>query len=230
MGSSAEIEGKNVTVDEKEAYFTKKLTALVVDDNKMHRMIHKKLLATLGVESQEAENGKEAVDICLSGEAFNLILMDYDMPVMDGREGGCILVEVLRWLKIPSTSMEMEFYVGDHIYTDPNVMTLMVNYFSKLQYTALIQGREHRIDRKHAKVIVMQRLDDKISPMLEADGEHFNKRYADIYTSRVLNFLHHTPFMYFRSQEQTLAHDACSSYSSSLNGFALDESLDCSSS
>lgn len=27
-------------------------------------------------------------------------------------------------------------------------------------------------------------------------------RYADIYTSRVSNFLHYTPFMYFQSQEQ----------------------------
>lgn len=27
-------------------------------------------------------------------------------------------------------------------------------------------------------------------------------RYADIYTSRVSNFLYYTPFMYFRSQEQ----------------------------
>ncbi|XP_077217749.1 uncharacterized protein LOC143852238 isoform X2 [Tasmannia lanceolata] len=78
-------------------------------------------------------------------------------------------------------------------------------------------------------LIVMQRLDQKIAPMLEADGEHFNRRwgylsraglwdkshltrqierYADIYTSRVSNFLHYTPFMYFCAQEQTLAHDA----------------------
>ncbi|VAH59581.1 unnamed protein product [Triticum turgidum subsp. durum] len=75
-------------------------------------------------------------------------------------------------------------------------------------------------------LIVMQRLDEKIVPLLESDGELFNKRwgwlsraglwdkshltrqiekYADIYTSRVSNFLHYTPFMYFRSQEQ----DAC---------------------
>ncbi|CAA6663665.1 unnamed protein product [Spirodela intermedia] len=64
-------------------------------------------------------------------------------------------------------------------------------------------------------LIVMQRLDYKIAPMLEEDGEHFNSRlwdkshltrqiekYADIYTSRVSNFLQYTPFMYFRSQEQ----------------------------
>ncbi|XP_039071346.1 5'-nucleotidase domain-containing protein 4-like [Hibiscus syriacus] len=79
-------------------------------------------------------------------------------------------------------------------------------------------------------LIVMQRLDEKIAPLLE-DGELFNKRWgflsraglwdkshlmrqieknADIYTSRVSIFLNYTPFMYFRSQEQTLAHDSYS--------------------
>ncbi|KAG8499498.1 hypothetical protein CXB51_006064 [Gossypium anomalum] len=88
-------------------------------------------------------------------------------------------------------------------------------------------------------LIVMQRLDGKIAPLLEADGELFNKRwgflsraglwdkshlmrqiekYADIYTSRVSNFLNYTPFMYFRSQEQTLAHDTYSHYCSEHNG------------
>ncbi|KAJ4721879.1 5-nucleotidase [Melia azedarach] len=90
-------------------------------------------------------------------------------------------------------------------------------------------------------LVVMQRLDQKIAPMLESDGELFNKRwgflsraglwdkshlmrqiekYADIYTSRVSNFLHYTPFMYFRSQEQTLAHDSYSYYCSEVNGSA----------
>ncbi|KAL4274006.1 hypothetical protein GQ457_13G023160 [Hibiscus cannabinus] len=93
-------------------------------------------------------------------------------------------------------------------------------------------------------LIVMQRLDDKIAPLLEADGELFNKRwgflsraglwdkshlmrqiekYADIYTSRVSNFLNYTPFMYFRSQEQTLAHDSYSHYCSEQNGFLTNK-------
>ncbi|KAK1292658.1 hypothetical protein QJS10_CPB17g00869 [Acorus calamus] len=92
-------------------------------------------------------------------------------------------------------------------------------------------------------LIVMQRLDDKIAPMLLADGEHFNKRwgylsraglwdkshltrqiekYADIYTSRVSNFLHYTPFMYFRSQEQTLAHDSYLHTPLSINGVEVE--------
>ncbi|TKY54329.1 Cytosolic purine 5'-nucleotidase [Spatholobus suberectus] len=86
-------------------------------------------------------------------------------------------------------------------------------------------------------LIVMQRLDEKIAPMLEADGELFNSRwgflsraglwdkshlmrqiekYADIYTSRVSNFLYYTPFMYFRSQEQNLAHDSYTDYCSQV--------------
>lgn len=88
-------------------------------------------------------------------------------------------------------------------------------------------------ERIQRLLVVMQRLDAKIAPLLESDGEHFNRRwgylsraglwdkshlmrqiekYADIYTSRVSNFLHYTPFMYFRSQEQTLAHDSYSFY------------------
>ncbi|KAI5415438.1 hypothetical protein KIW84_040758, partial [Lathyrus oleraceus] len=90
-------------------------------------------------------------------------------------------------------------------------------------------------------LIVMQRLDEKIAPMLEADGELFNSRwgflsraglwdkshlmrqiekYADIYTSRVSNFLYYTPFMYFRSQEQNLAHDSYAHYCSQINNEA----------
>ena len=34
------------------------------------------------------------------------------------------------------------------------------------------------------------------------------ERYADIYMSRVSNFLHQTPFVYFRSPRGSLPHDA----------------------
>ena len=33
------------------------------------------------------------------------------------------------------------------------------------------------------------------------------ERYADIYLSRVSNFLYHTPFFYMRSPRGTLPHD-----------------------
>lgn len=59
-------------------------TALVVDDNRLNRVLHGKLLDVLGVDNWAVENGEEAIKIHCSGEKFDLILMDRDMPVMDG--------------------------------------------------------------------------------------------------------------------------------------------------
>jgi HAD superfamily 5'-nucleotidase-like hydrolase len=77
-------------------------------------------------------------------------------------------------------------------------------------------------------IAVMERLDDQIAPAIEQDGADFNarwgylsragvndrsqllsqiERYADIYTSRVSNFLRYSPFVYFRSPTQSMAHD-----------------------
>lgn len=63
-----------------------KITALVVDDSRINQSIHHKLLNNLGIENQVAGNGKEAVDVHSSGKQFDLILMDMDMPIMNGIE------------------------------------------------------------------------------------------------------------------------------------------------
>lgn len=74
----------------------------------------------------------------------------------------------------------------------------------------------------------LDRLDKEIGPLAAASSELSNarwgplmrtgndkshlarqvERYADIYTSRVSNFLYETPFVYFRSPRGTLPHDA----------------------
>ncbi|KAF5207219.1 Two-component response regulator [Thalictrum thalictroides] len=71
-----------------------KLTALVVDDAELVRRIHIQLLTNLGVDAWNVENGKKAVDLCHSGEVFDLILMDMEMPIMDGPEATRLLREM----------------------------------------------------------------------------------------------------------------------------------------
>lgn len=58
---------------------------LVVDDNHINRKLGPLLIAELGGEFELAENGVQAVDAC-SRREFDLILMDVNMPVMDGLE------------------------------------------------------------------------------------------------------------------------------------------------
>ena len=59
---------------------------LVVDDIEVNRMILTKILSTLGAQCETAVNGQIAVDKFLSSEpgAIDLIMMDIQMPVMDG--------------------------------------------------------------------------------------------------------------------------------------------------
>ncbi|XP_022728469.1 two-component response regulator ARR22-like [Durio zibethinus] len=63
-----------------------KITALVVDDDMINRTIHHRLLDNLGIENEVVCDGKEAVDVHCAGKSFDLILMDLDMPVMNGIE------------------------------------------------------------------------------------------------------------------------------------------------
>ncbi|MEP1259834.1 response regulator, partial [Algoriphagus sp.] len=59
---------------------------LIVDDNENNRLIVRQMLLLKNIKSVEAKNGFEALQVMASGEPFDLILMDYHMPFMDGLE------------------------------------------------------------------------------------------------------------------------------------------------
>jgi signal transduction histidine kinase/ActR/RegA family two-component response regulator len=59
------------------------LKVLVADDHPTNRKVVELILAGAGIEVVAAENGKDALDRARE-QAFDLILMDMQMPVMDG--------------------------------------------------------------------------------------------------------------------------------------------------
>lgn len=61
------------------------IRVLVVDDVPENRMMVEFLLKKMGHRTRLANNGQEAVDFCKS-ESFDAILMDIQMPVLDGLE------------------------------------------------------------------------------------------------------------------------------------------------
>jgi CheY-like chemotaxis protein len=63
----------------------KRLKILIVDDIFTNRLLLEELLKTLGHESAQAENGMEAINL-LQADHFDLVLMDIEMPVMNGLE------------------------------------------------------------------------------------------------------------------------------------------------
>ncbi len=78
---------------------------LVVDDNKINRMLLSRSLETQGHIVETAENGKEGLEKIRSG-AFDLVLLDIEMPEMDGFQvlEACLNDVELRQLPIIMTS------------------------------------------------------------------------------------------------------------------------------
>lgn len=70
--------------------------ALIVDDNKTNRTILQQTLGRWGMETVSAPGGKEALALIEEGgssERFDLVILDFHMPEMDGMELACRIRE-----------------------------------------------------------------------------------------------------------------------------------------
>jgi len=66
------------------------LRALIVDDNATNRLILREQLSSWGMHPDETDNGRAALDVMRAaagrGEAYDLAILDLNMPGMDGLE------------------------------------------------------------------------------------------------------------------------------------------------
>jgi CheY-like chemotaxis protein len=59
---------------------------LITDDIFTNRLLLSEIIEDLGHEYLEAENGKIAIESLISNDDINIVLMDIEMPVMNGLE------------------------------------------------------------------------------------------------------------------------------------------------
>lgn len=80
---------------------------LLVEDHKMNQIVARKTLERQfdNITIQIAENGKECLDILKKGGSFDIILMDIQMPIMDGTETVAHIREFMPELKTPILAM-----------------------------------------------------------------------------------------------------------------------------
>ncbi len=62
------------------------MRALIVDDSRFVRTILRGMLEKQGIECEEAADGQAGMDRLQAGSPFDLALLDWNMPVMDGLE------------------------------------------------------------------------------------------------------------------------------------------------
>ena len=106
------------------------MTVLVVEDNKVNQMIAKRMLEKLGFATEIAEDGVQAT-AALAKKDFSLVMMDVQMPVMDGIEATKLIRSgsaPVRNPNVPIIAMTAHSMAGDR---ERLLETGMTDYISK---------------------------------------------------------------------------------------------------
>ncbi len=85
---------------------------LLVEDNQINQLIALELLQSVGFRVDVANNGQEALDM-LGGKYYDLVLMDIQMPIMDGLTATRNIRKNPRFARLPVIAMSAHAMVGD---------------------------------------------------------------------------------------------------------------------
>jgi CheY-like chemotaxis protein len=78
---------------------------LLVEDIEINRMIATELLESFGDKVTQSCDGQQAVDTLKSGNDFDVVLMDIQMPVMDGLQATKVIRAIPQFSQIPILAM-----------------------------------------------------------------------------------------------------------------------------
>jgi two-component system, sensor histidine kinase len=127
---------------------------LVAEDNTINAMVVERLLKKLGVTVDVVVNGEQALDAVKKYD-YHLILMDCNMPVLDGYQA---TEKIRRW--------ESEKGVAADSTSHLPIMAVTANAFKEDE----IKCREHGMDDHLAKPITVEALVEKLQRWLPARG------------------------------------------------------------
>ncbi len=85
---------------------------LIVEDNELNQQVAMEILANVGVLTTLAGNGQEALDV-VQTTRFDAVLMDVQMPIMDGYTATRIIRRDLQMTDLPIIAMTAHAMAGD---------------------------------------------------------------------------------------------------------------------
>ncbi|RLB07078.1 MAG: hypothetical protein DRG27_06805 [Deltaproteobacteria bacterium] len=167
----------------------KRLRVLLAEDNPVNQKVAKSMLEKQGFQVTIANNGKEAVEL-LTKESFDLVLMDVQMPEMDGLEATRKIREL--GIKIPIVALTANAFEEDRkrcleagmdeYLSKPIKIEELLNIISKFfeAEAGPEQKQEHvQIQSKKVIQIDMKRAMDAVGGDKELLNELLNMFYED---------------------------------------------------
>lgn len=123
---------------------------LIVDDNDNNRMILRQMLMLKQITSVEAKNGLEALTLLSKGEKYDVIFMDYNMPIMNGLE----TIQKIR----------------DSFYSTADDQAIILLYSSSSDETVIKTCEELHVNARMIKPIKMQEMFHVLSRLTRQDS------------------------------------------------------------
>ncbi|MGB4075070.1 response regulator [Pseudomonas sp.] len=102
--STADTSARSSTISRQNLNPLQGARVLLVDDNDLNQQVGRDLLEAAGVQVAVAENGQVALDM-LARSDYQLVLMDMQMPVMDGLSATRQIRANPRWADLPVLAM-----------------------------------------------------------------------------------------------------------------------------
>ncbi|MCM2296086.1 PAS domain S-box protein [Rhodoferax sp.] len=89
---------------------------LVVDDNRLNLEVAQELLSHVGLQVRTASDGQQALaQVCESDETYDLVLMDLQMPLMDGFQATRALRALPQWQNLPIIALSGSAFAPDRL-------------------------------------------------------------------------------------------------------------------
>lgn len=162
--------GESIEVEELDSI--KKV--LVVDDNTNNRLIINKMLSLKQIQSVEANSGQEAIDLIAGGEKYDVILMDYHMPDLDGLETIKRIREILKdshhdqaIILLHSSSDESIIKACENL----NVNNRLLKPIKlKDMYSSLFRVISKKPEKNNTAIQESDRMDDPIQVLIAEDN------------------------------------------------------------
>jgi len=172
-----------------------KIDILIVDDIKENHLVIESVLTDDSLNIIKASSGEEALELCMT-HSFAVILMDVQMPGMDGFETAEILRSIEKTKYTPiifvtaiskeKTSIFKGYEIGavDYLFKpiDPIVLQSKVRIFKDLYaQKELIQRQAHELELKVKELTEIQEENDRLESLSLEDPltKAYNKRGID---------------------------------------------------
>ncbi len=199
LGKTSQLDTRLAERSEQSASATASLRGarlLLVEDNELNRELVNELLQGVGIELHQVFDGQQAIDLLERDADFDGVLMDCQMPVMDGYTATQLIRQQPRFASLPVIAMTANAISGDrervlacgmndHIAKPINVDTMFATLAKWITPRARLPAKVAEVAPQAGIILPAAELDD----IDQAAGLATCQGHTDLYVRLLHKFL-----------------------------------------